>query len=292
MVMESARGAYVTALRPRTDLQTESWRLLREEWAADPSAQTEWEEWERRRVRVRPQMLALLERFIAGGIGLEHFRATFDRRTRTDWDAFALKGSSGAMFLNALAKHAAHPVTLARRLRATLRAPADPAAAGSRLDEFIAAVAPPSLLGEPADGDGHPHADPPSQPMRAVFFASMCWHLQDPDRWPGFHPSARRVLHEEEELFTPTGEPVRDYLLFRESFLSLAAALSLTVWQLEHLCWWHARRSGEQLDDAPLFGDRPARRIPVSREPRSSSRSTTSRPRPDRPARTPAHLVR
>jgi len=63
-------------------------------------------------------MLAWLRRFLAGDVGLEQFRSTFDRRTRTDWDAFALKGASGAMFLNVLAKHAGHRVKLARHLRA------------------------------------------------------------------------------------------------------------------------------------------------------------------------------
>jgi hypothetical protein len=60
------------------------------------------------------------------------------------------------------------------------------------------------------------------------------------------------VLHDEEELFTATGDPIHDYLLFRESFLSLAAVLSLTTWQLEHLCWWQSQRLHET--DKPLFG--------------------------------------
>jgi hypothetical protein len=249
---------YVVA--PRTELQTESWRLLREEWAADPAARSEYEEWERLRTRVRPQMLGWLERFLAGAIGLEQFRATFDRRTRTDWDAFALKGASGAMFLNALTKHADHPVLLARRLRAVLRAPADVDATSELLTEFIAALAPPSLaLGS---GDGTPAESTVAQPVRAVFFASMCWHLQAPDRWPGFQPSSRRVLQDEEELFTPSGDPVRDYLLFREAFLSLAAALSLSVWELEHLCWWHSRRAGETRDDAFAYESAPRRPRP------------------------------
>jgi hypothetical protein len=258
------------APRPRTDLETESWRLLREEWAADQAAQAESEEWERRRAHVRPQMLAWLERFLAGSVGLEQFRATFDRRTRTDWDVFALKGASGAMFLNALAKHAEHPVTLARRLRSAARAPGRVEDAGAQLADFIAAVAPPSLALGGGTGEGAgPHAEPGvAQPTHAVFFATMCWHLQAPDRWPGFHPSSRQALHDEEELFTPTGDPVRDYLRFRESFLSLAAALSLTVWQLEHLCWWHARRSPDP-DHGPLAYDDAAPRRPRPQAPRS-----------------------
>ena len=277
VAVPSARGAYLAEARPRTDLETESWRLLREEWAFDPTARAEWEDWERRRSRVQPQMVRSLRRFIAGGMGLEQFRATFDRRTRTDWDAFALKGASGAMFLNALVKHADHPVKLARRLRAALRAPATVDGAAESLAEFVAAVAPPALPLDEGDRTGTEHAPSDgsvAQPVHAAFFATMCWHLQDPDRWPAFQPSSRRVLHDEEELFTPTADPVRDYLLFREAFLSLAAALSLTVWQLEHLCWWHAARTPDTAGDLMVYDENAPRR-----RPRSAVRSDVGRPR-------------
>lgn len=234
MVVQSTRATYLVAPRPRTDLQTASWRMLREEWAADSAAVAECESWERERARVRPQMGALVQRFLGGAIGLEQFRSTFDRRTRTDWDAFALKGASGAMFLNTLVKHSEHRVVLARQLRAAFRAPKTVDDATAQLDELIGVVAPLSL------------------PTHAVFFATMWWHLQAPDQWPVFQPSSRRVLHDEEELFTATGDPVHDYLLFRESFLSLAAVLSLTTWQLEHLCWWQSRRLPDV--DEPRFG--------------------------------------
>jgi hypothetical protein len=235
--------------RPRTDLQTASWRLLREEWAADSAAAAESEQWERDRARVRPKMVALLQRFVAGSAGLEQFRSTFDRRTRTDWDAFALKGASGAMFLNALVKHAEHPVVLARQLRAALRVPKDVDTAEAQLAELVAAVAPPVLALEADDTSERTGHRTAVAPTHAVFFATMGWHVQAPDQWPSFQPSSRKVLHDEEELFTASGEPVRDYLVFRETFLSLAAELTLTTWQLEHLCWWHARRSPSARQD-------------------------------------------
>jgi hypothetical protein len=142
-------------------------------------------------------MVRLLDRFRAGSVGLEQFRATFDRRTRTDWDAFALKGASGAMFLNGLVKHTKHPVTLARRLRAGLALPETVEFAESVLAEFVTAVAPPSLpLVTRAGGDDGSVDATIAQPAHATFFATICWHLQDPDRWPAFQPSARRVLHE------------------------------------------------------------------------------------------------
>jgi hypothetical protein len=226
-------------------------------------------------------MVALLQRFLGGGIGLEQFRSAFDRRTRTDWDAFALKGASGAMFLNALVKHSAHRVVLARQLRAAFRAPKTVDDATVQLAELIGVVAPLSLPLENAEPAENAGAKPVVAPTHAVFFATMWWHLQAPDQWPAFQPSSRRVLHDEEELFTATGDPVHDYLLFRESFLSLAAALSLTTWRLEHLCWWQSRRLPDV--DEPLFGfeEVPSRVPPKPRRPlsnRSASRLTPVEP--------------
>ena len=252
MVVQITRVADIVTPRPRTDLQTESWRMLREEWTADAAAVTECETWVRDRARVRPEMVALLQRFLRGAIGLEQFRSTFDRRTRTDWDTFALKGASGAMFLNALVKHTEHRVVLARQLRAAFRGPGSVDVAAGQLTDLVGAVAPPALPLDGIDQGEGSAARSPVAPTNAVFFTTMCWHLQAPDQWPAFQPSSRHVLHDEEELFTATGDPVHDYLLFRESFLSLAAVLSLTTWQLEHLCWWQSRRLHEK--DEPLFG--------------------------------------
>jgi len=252
VVVQLTRVADILTPRPRTDLQTESWRMLREEWTADAAAVTECETWVRDRARVRPEMVALLQRFLRGAIGLEQFRSTFDRRTRTDWDTFALKGASGAMFLNALVKHTEHRVVLARQLRAAFRGPGSVGVAAGQLADLVGAVAPPALPLDGIDQREGSAARSPVAPTNAVFFTTMCWHLQAPDQWPAFQPSSRHVLHDEEELFTATGDPVHDYLLFRESFLSLAAVLSLTTWQLEHLCWWQSRRLHEK--DEPLFG--------------------------------------
>ncbi|HUQ84380.1 MAG TPA: hypothetical protein VM076_24720 [Gemmatimonadaceae bacterium] len=292
-MVQSARATYLVTPRQRTELETESWRLLREEWAADPAAIAECEEWQLSRVRVRPQILAWLERFLSGGVGLEQFRATFDRRTRTDWDAFALKGASGAMFLNAIAKHATRPVQLARQLRAALRVPSGADAAGAQLAELVASVAPPTLPLEAGDATRGDAA--PMQPTHAVVFATACWHLTAPDIWPAFHPSSRQALHNEERLFVPSGDPVRDYLEFREAFLSLAAALELTVWQLEHLCWWHSRRSPGAdglYDNYVLMANRARRRAPArtTHAPTGSTRGRlTSAPRV---ARSGASVVR
>jgi len=280
VVVPIARVTQAVVPSSRTDLQTASWRMLRDEWASDPAARAECEEWERSRGRVRPQLLALVQRFVSGAIGLEQFRATFDRRTRTDWDAFALKGASGAMFLNTLVKHTDHPVVLARQLRSGFRAPKSVDVAAAQLAELVVAIAPPTLpLDENELHDGAT-AKVVAAPTHAVFFATMCWHLQAPDQWPAFQLSSRQVLHDEEELFTATGEPVHDYLAFRDAFLSLAAALSLTTWQLEQLCWWHTRRTPVVDDDASGYSDLiyadGGRRHPGARRERAIGRHLTT----------------
>jgi hypothetical protein len=43
---------------------------------------------------------------------------------------------------------------------------------------------------------------------------------------------------------------VHDYFAFRELFLTLAAALKLSVWELEYLCWWHQQRDGAEDSDS------------------------------------------
>jgi hypothetical protein len=42
-----------------------------------------------------------------------------------------------------------------------------------------------------------------------------------------------------EGLYTSSQNPIEDYFAFKESFLSLAAALGLSVWQLEHVSAWY-----------------------------------------------------
>jgi hypothetical protein len=242
-------------------LQTESWRLLWEELLGDAEALAECRTWEARRGRVRPQALELLGRFLDGAVDVEELRETFDHRTKTDWDAFGLKGSSGAMFLNALVKHAPDAGALAARLREALPAPSDADAAGERLREFVDFLHAIARDGSPAGRPAYV-----VQPARAAFFVGMWWHLQEPERWPGFHPSARRALQLEGDLYVPAGDPIEDYFAFREAFLALATALGVTVWALEYLCWWREHGGGEPASEAD--GDAPRRyRTRPSRRP-------------------------
>src|SRR5215207_1105307 len=261
LVMQVSHNRYVVPVQGLTGLQAESWRLLWEELLGDAEALAECRTWEARRGRVRPQALELLGRFLGGAVDVEELRETFDHRTKTDWDAFGLKGSSGAMFLNALAKHAPDAGVLAARLRDALPAPSEPDVAAQRLREFVDFLHAIARDGPPAGRPAYV-----VQPARAAFFVGMWWHLQEPERWPGFHPSARRALQLEGDLYVPAGDPIEDYFAFREAFLALAATLGVTAWALEYLCWWREHRGGEPAAEAD--GDAPRRyRARPSRRP-------------------------
>jgi len=240
-------------------MQVESWRLLWAEYAADRAAQADRRAAELHRARVRPEIAALIGRFVTGEIDLAVLRATFDRRTKADWGAFGVQGSSGSMFLNALLKYAPDPVALDAAIRDVVPSPEDEREARARLAIFAAylrelrAAAPPA--GTRVLHESH-----------APFFVSMWWHLQEPERWPLFHPTARRALELEEEVYTPRGDATDDYLAFRTAFLTLGAALGASGWALEHLCWWHLRREPRGDDVPPIGPTRRARRARVDRE--------------------------
>jgi hypothetical protein len=233
-MMSLERGDAEVAVRP-TALQVESWRLLWQELCGDPESVAAYRAWESQRRSVRPHLLGLLRRFLAGAVPIEELRATIDERLRTEWTGFGLSGLSGVVFLNRLVRHVSEREELAAQLRRLLPAPADADSAEAQLRAFIgyldalarSGVAGTALL----------------QPGRSVFFASAWWHVQDAEAWPSYQPSARRVLREEQGGYVPAGEPIADYLAFREAFRRLAAALGLGAWELEYLCWWHARRA-------------------------------------------------
>jgi hypothetical protein len=238
-------------------MQIESWRLLWEEYAADRAAQADRRSWEAHRARVRPEIAALLGRFLTGEIDIPGLRATFDRRTKTDWGAFGLQGTSGAMFLNALVKYAPDSAALDAALRDALPPPDDDREARVRLAIFA------TFLRE-VRANAHGAGGHVLHESHVPFFVSMWWHLQDPQRWPLFHPTARRALQVEEEVYLPRSDAVEDYLAFRGAFLTLGAALAIDPCVLERLCWWHSRRE-PQGDESRVFRARRPRRARVTR---------------------------
>ncbi len=184
------------------------------------------ERWGRRRDFVRSQMFSLLNSYLNGRISNEDFRATFDRKTRSEWEAFGFKGLSGAMFLNKLIKYISDETMLNKQLRAALKMPLQPQAARDSLKTFLNFLQ--GFIDEGQISKGE------IQPARTPFFLSAWWQ-QEPELWPIFYPSGRETL-EREGLYNSIQDQVEDYLSFRQAFISLSAKLGLKSWEFEHLC--------------------------------------------------------
>jgi hypothetical protein len=239
-----------------TDAQIERWRILCEE----ANAHSEWLEYHKerdaRRLVAQRELLDLLGRYLSKEIGTEQFRSVFDRRTRSDWDLFGLKGFSGAMFLNMCVKYIPNQDDLANHLRTVLPSP-ETAHGGremmGRLQGFIGELI---STGEVVKSL--------LQPAHIPFFVSAWWHLQDTERWPVFYVSARKAL-EMEELYAPTSDPLESYFAFREAFLALASALGIDSWGLEHLCSWYEESDKGAADKALVAVETTARAATVPR---------------------------
>jgi MoxR-like ATPase len=217
------------------------WRERWEEAQRDPVWVERYRVLDAKRREVVPQITDLLGRFIASSMELDEFRDNFDLKTRNEWDLFGLKGLSGAMFLNKLAKHLPNEEATADALRAAIRVPADDAAARGLLDRFIAHLDHQIDLGV---------ARVDIQPNRASFFLSACWHLQQPERWPITFRTARNAF-KEAGLLTPDLNGADKYLDFCHVFRGMAGALGITFWQLEHLCVRREDEGIEVIDDGP-----------------------------------------
>jgi hypothetical protein len=92
---------------PLTELQIQRWKDFWKQANADSAWVDDQAHVDKTRQLVRKEILDLLDKFLHGTVSVEELRGTFDRKTRTDWEGFGLKGMSGAMFLNKLVKHIA-----------------------------------------------------------------------------------------------------------------------------------------------------------------------------------------
>ncbi len=217
-----------------TDIQIDPWRLRWQEvntdsnWVASNQARDD------RRIVVQQEILDLLNRFLSGEIKVETVKSTFDRKTRTDWDVFGLKGMSGAMFLNKLVKHVPDSEMLAAQLKSALRLPDSPEAGKGTMRKFMGFLD--ELIGTGVV------AKRELSPGFAPFFLSAWWHMQDTEQWPVFYISGRQAL-ERTGLYVSSQDLVKDYFVFRDSFLALGKALNLKSWDLEHLLVWFTEQN-------------------------------------------------
>jgi hypothetical protein len=218
------------------NLNLDHWRSVMEHAQKD----SEWVAFHRdrdqRRLVVRTQMLELLQRFLSAKCSLEEFRATFDLKTRKEWDGFGLKGMSGAMFLNTLVKHLPDQDVLAQRLRSAVALPATPEQGRQSMEAFLAYLNEAIRTGTVTTRQ--------IQPARLSVFLSAWWHMQHEQMWPIYYQSMREAL-ERTGSFKESGHIVADYFRFRDTRLALAEALQLAPWELEHLLSWYLERGGE-----------------------------------------------
>ncbi len=211
------------------EAQVGSWRDLLQQEQEDATWVQRHRDLDQRRLVVRREMLGLLSRFQESQVSVQQLKATFDTKTRTEWEGFGFKGLSGAMFLNKLVKHIKDEGRLTDALKSAMRLPADEPQARERMTTFMRFL-------KDIVGSGKAKKQQ-LQPARAPFFVSAWWHLQDTEIWPVYYITARRTL-QRQGLFAPIRDPVEDYFGFRVTFLGVAAALGLRSWEFEHLCSW------------------------------------------------------
>ncbi len=222
-------------------------------WHQEAWQDKAWAEATTRRIehreKVRKEILLLLDAFTTGGVTLSELKATFDRKTRKEWDGFGLKAMSGAMFLNMMTLHVPEEAGLCTRLRQVLPAPTNESEGRQKMGGFY------TYLNETLARHNIPLRK--LQPRCTPFFLSAWWHLRDQESWPIFYESARLVLSNE-GLLEESGEPVQDYFRFRSAWLELRAALNLGAWDLELLCARIAKPPPPPIPPAPEPGPVPA----------------------------------
>src|SRR5215213_7196161 len=91
--------------RALTTEVVERWKGLLDQATADAEWQRSRNQERQLREIVAPKMLDFLRQYLAGSINLREFQTTIDRKSKTEWDIYGIKGASGAMFLNMLVKN-------------------------------------------------------------------------------------------------------------------------------------------------------------------------------------------
>jgi MoxR-like ATPase len=181
----------------------------------------------KRRQSIAPEIAELLDRFLSKAIDVEALRSTFDSKTRKEWDGFGLKGTSGAMLLNAMVKHLGNQKPeLENRLRAALPPPADDHDAGARMGAFQRWLS--SLI------EAGSVTNAQIQPSRVPFFLSALWSIKRSDQ-PVFYESMRGRLTDL-GLFRESNNLVESYLEFCRVVRDLRDQLRISPWDLEYAC--------------------------------------------------------
>lgn len=139
---------------------------------------------------------------------------------------------SGGLFFNQLVQRVPNEETFAHLLRLMIHVPEDRCEAQQRLQAFVRFLE--GLIASQQVQRAQ------LQPARVPFFQSVWWHLQAQERWPIFYGDVRRAILAENGV--PPSDPIEAYFSFCTRFLALAQELSISSWELEHLCRWLVRQ--------------------------------------------------
>jgi len=215
--------------------QIEHWRDFHRIYTSNPSRVTSNKERGDRRSLAQHEVIQCLNSFLDGAFTLKDFNTVFQQKTHHAWSDFHLQGMSGGLFFNKLVKYIPNEETFAHLLRLILRLPAEERDGQRQMQAFVRFLE--GLIASQQVQRAQ------LQPARVPFFLSIWWHVQAPEQWPIFHLDLRKVLLTGEESAGPGRDPIHDYFTFRARFLSLLQGLSVSAWELEHLCTWYGQRS-------------------------------------------------
>jgi len=219
-----------------SDVQIEQWHTRQQAFLADATAVAQYREIDQQRLQVQQEMVHLLHTFLEGGISAKEFNAVFQQKTHGEWNVFELRGLSGGMFLNKLVKYVSDEQKLTQRLRKWLRVPiaTDIRYGQRRMQAFVRFLD--ELIAEQKATKSQ------LQPARVPFLLSAWWHLQDAEQWPVCYPTVQAVVMSDTGQRVVSEDPIEDYFAFRQCFLSLAKALHISPWELEHLSTWYGQK--------------------------------------------------
>jgi hypothetical protein len=216
----------------------EQWRAIQREYLTDTPAVIAHQALDQRRLHVQEEMTRFLDDFLNRSITLKEFNAMFQQKTQGAWNVFLMRGTSGGMYLNKLVKYIDDD-TFTSTLRAVLRLPEDSGEGRRRMQELTEYFE--RLITQQKVSRAH------LQPARIPYLLSSWWHLQNSQHWPIFFPLVHHILMNEGKQSAEPQSPIEAYFAFRTQCLSLARALGVSLWELEHIVTWKGRQSlGEE----------------------------------------------
>lgn len=137
---------------------------------------------DKRRKVAEEKLLPLIESFTNGEIPLSKFRSNVDGINKKN-DHWGFNGFAGMMFFNKISKFP----EMENRIRKDIQTPENLKQAKNTINKFAKAVA--QLDSTQQEGVTQAPA-----PKSTVFFLSYFWNLQEPEKFPMFHKSARETL--------------------------------------------------------------------------------------------------